>query len=172
MFGRFVSRVSLLSRVYCRRLSDSPKPDARKSLYTKFMKSSLPNKVAIVTSVIAVPTATFTWLWAERKDKAEKVEAERKDKAEKVEAERKASLSYAVENSVEFLAKPFANSDMEEELEKVAKSDNWVERSSVTKQLSKFVFGTYLLVLGEKGNGKSCGVYHFFKNSPGQLSVS
>ena len=149
MFRRIASRASCVSKVFHRHFGDG-----RSSLKERFRKASLPNRVSIVTGLLGVPAATFTWLWAEGK-------------------ERKASLPYAVDNSVVFLSKPFINGEMEHELSNKCNDEIAVERCSVNKQLLGFREtlrdGKYVLILGEKGSGKSCAVYKVFKNSQGWL---
>jgi hypothetical protein len=82
------------------------------------------------------------------------------------------SLPFAESTAVASMLKPFNVEAITDKVQKWAPPELWVERSGVMQQLEPLRLtssrdGKYVVILGEKGTGKSFVSYKFVQNEPG-----
>jgi hypothetical protein len=100
----------------------------------------------------------------------ERREDERREDERRVEVEKyENSLLFAELAAVKSMLEPFNLKEITAELDENAPADLWVERNEVLEELAalQLTTGKYVLILGEKGAGKSFVTYKFVQNEPG-----
>ena len=124
--------------------------DGRSSYTTRFRKYELPKQAGIVFGTLGVVGGTFKFILKREEE----------------------SLPFAERAAVASMLKPFNVEAIENKLQKKAPSELWVERCSVLEQLEPLRLassrdGKYVVILGEKGTGKSFVSYKFVQDKPG-----
>mmetsp|Transcript_28069 Transcript_28069/g.60495 ORF Transcript_28069/g.60495 Transcript_28069/m.60495 type:complete len:417 (+) Transcript_28069:3-1253(+) len=145
-----------LSSVWSRTLARLPSrryfADGRSRFRSRWSKMSLGGKAAVVLPVLGLVGASLGFFYNER--------------AEEKYAN---SLLFAERAAVASMLKPFNLAAITQELQKNAPPELWVERREVLAQLAplQLTTGKYVVILGEKGTGKSFVTYKFAQNKPG-----
>jgi hypothetical protein len=124
-------------RCFLRNFSAS-KSDGRSSFVTRFRRLTLGNQLAVGFGGVGVVLSIVTF-WGEWQRR---------------------SVSYAERTAVASMLQPFGSDAIQKKLQEKASDELWVERAEVRKDLeslrsSSRKDGKYVLVLGEKGTGKS-----------------
>jgi hypothetical protein len=138
--------------------------DGRSSFTNRWNRMELANQAIVVGAVISGLSAvgygaTYCYDKTLKRDREER------------ERERK-SLPFAERIAVASIRKPFNVDEIMSKLEAKAPDELWVERRDLLQQLEPLRLassqdGKYVVILGEKGTGKSFVFYKFVQNKPG-----
>jgi hypothetical protein len=134
----------------------------RSNMVVVFLKANVVRVVVpVLLAVLGLVGGVFSFLWNERREE-ERLKREAEEKYEN-------SLLFAERAAVASMLKPFDSAVITVELNKSAPSELWVERSEVRKKLTalRLTTGKYVVIMGEKGAGKSFVTYKFVLNEPG-----
>jgi hypothetical protein len=150
MLRRCAGRNQCLSwRFFSTKSQSNRLPDNRSSLSVRFQKLTLANQVAVVGAPITVFLAVFG-LWNQFAP----------------------SLPYSEGCAIEAIMQPFQSRDLQNKLERKAPPNLWIDRDDMLAKLKLLRSQSskddkYVLLLGEKGTGKSFMMYKFILNQPG-----
>jgi hypothetical protein len=138
--------------------------DGRSTYITRFRKYELPKQAAIMFGTLGVVGGTFKFIYDKKRQDREREEEER--------TREEASLPFAERAAVSSMLKPFNVEAIASKLEEKAPPELWVERCGVLEQLEPLRLassrdGKYVVILGEKGTGKSFVSYKFVQAKPG-----
>ena len=150
-------------RTLARSSSKTPRryfADGRSSWITRWNKTTIGNQFGVLFAGLGVTLTSLGGYVAFRERERAFQERERK------------SLPFAERAAVASMLKPFNVEAIGSKLEAKAPDELWVERRDVLKQLEPLRLassrdGKYVVILGEKGTGKSFVFYKFVQDKPG-----